>query len=246
MKECYCLEKDFTLNRSDALIVTDIQVDFLPGGALPVTNGDQVIPILNEYIKIFKNSDLKIFATRDWHPPNHVSFKQQGGLWPPHCIQNSNGADFSPLLKLPSNVTVISKATDPAKEAYSAFEGTDLAKQLKEAKILRIFVGGLTTDYCIKNTVLDGIKLDFDVVWLSDACLGINVKPGDVESAIQEMVKSGAEQASLESFPEPTVTLPPDETEAEGIADEPLTRAEVKKRTRMRSRGPYRKVRAER
>lgn len=240
------MEEDYAMNRNDALIVTDIQVDFLPGGALPVADGDKVIPILNEYIKIFKNANLKIFATRDWHPPNHISFKQQGGPWPPHCIQNSEGANFSILLKLPSNFALISKATDPEKEAYSAFEGTDLAKQLKETGISRIFVGGLTTDYCIKNTVLDALKLDLDVVWLSDASLGINVEPGDVERAIKEMIESGAEQASLENFPEPTATPPPELTETEEIADGPLARAEVKKRTRMRSRGPYRKVRAER
>ncbi len=240
------MKKDYTLNMTDALIVTDIQIDFLPGGALPVKDGDQIIPILNEYVKVFNNSGLRIFATRDWHPPNHISFKQQGGPWPPHCIQNSSGAEFSPSLKLPPNVTIISKATDPSREAYSAFESTDLAKQLKEAGISRIFVGGLTTDYCVKDTALDGLKLGFEVVWLGDASLGINVKPGDIERAIQEMNKSGAEQAALDNFPEPTATPPLDVPEVEDIADGPLTQAEIRKKTRMRSRGPYRKVRAER
>jgi len=234
------------LSKNDVLIVTDVQVDFLPGGALPVPEGDQAIPVLNEYITVFKNAGLKIFATRDWHPPNHVSFKQQGGPWPPHCVQNSDGATFSPFLKLPSNVTVISKATDPAKEAYSAFDGTNLAEALKNAGISRIFVGGLTTDYCVRYTVLDGLRLGFNAVFLIDASRGINVKPGDVDNAIREMFTSGGEQATLEDFPEPIATPPLEEGEAEAIADQPLTRAEVKKKTRMRSRGPYRKVRTER
>ena len=240
------MKKEFILSKNDALIVTDVQVDFLPGGALPVPEGDQILPVLNEYITIFKNTGLKIFATRDWHPPNHVSFKAQGGPWPPHCVQNTDGAKFSPLLKLPNNVTVISKATDPSKEAYSGFEGTELAEQLKKADVSRVFVGGFATDYCVKNTLLDGLKLGFSAVLLTDATRGINAKPGDVEGAIREMVKNGAEQASLDDFPEPTVAPPPVEAEAEVIADEPLTRAEVKKKIRMRSRGPYRKIRSER
>ena len=240
------MKKEFILSKNDALIVTDIQVDFLPGGALPVPEGDQVIPVLNEYITVFKNADLKIFATRDWHPPNHVSFKEQGGPWPSHCVQNSDGAKFSTLLKLPSSVTVISKATDPSKEAYSAFDGTELSEELKIAEVSLIFVGGLATDYCVKNTVLDGLKLGFKIVFLTDASRGINVKPGDVEIATREMVKNGAEQATLEDFPEPSATILPEEATPEVTGDEPLNRAEIKKKTRMRSRGPYRKVRTER
>ncbi len=240
------MNKEFILSKSDALIVTDIQIDFLPGGALPVSEGDQVIPLLNEYISLFKNANLTIFTTRDWHPPNHLSFKDQGGPWPPHCVQNSDGAKFSPLLKLPSNVIVVSKATDPLKEAYSSFEGTELKEELKKGEISRIFVGGLTTDYCVKNTVLDGLALGFNVVFLIDASRGINVKDGDVESAVREMAKNGAEQATLEDFPEPLIPILPEEAAPEVIADEPLARAEIKKKTRMRSRGPYRKVRSER
>ena len=240
------MKKEFILNKNDALIVTDVQVDFLPGGALPVPEGDQAIPVLNEYISVFKNAGLKIFAIRDWHPLNHVSFKAQGGPWPPHCIQDSDGAKFSPLLKLPSSVTVISKATDPSKEDYSGFDDTELTEELKRVEVSRVFVGGLATDYCVKNTVLDGLKLGFNVVFLIDASRGINVKPGDVERAVREMVNNGAEQATLEDFPEPSTTLLPEEQETEVVGDEPLTRAEIKKKIRMRSRGPYRKVRTER
>ncbi len=135
------MKKEYILSKNDALIVTDIQVDFLPGGALPVFEGDLVIPLLNEYISVFKNAGLKIFATRDWHPANHVSFKEQGGPWPPHCIQNSDGAKFSPLLKLPSNATIISKATDPSKEAYSSLQifGFHIAKKIEGVNLITSF-----------------------------------------------------------------------------------------------------------
>lgn len=240
------MKKEFILSKNDALIVTDIQIDFLPGGALPVPEGDQVIPLLNEYISIFKNLNLKIFSTRDWHPLNHISFKAQGGPWPPHCVQKSDGAKFSPLLKLPNNVIVISKATNPLKEAYSSFEGTELEQELRKSEVSRIFVGGFATDYCVKNTVLDGLTLGFAAVFLIDASRGIDVKDGDVESAVREMTKNGAEQATLEDFPEPLIPILTEEAAPEVIADEPLTRAEIKKKIRMRSRGPYRKVRSER
>lgn len=88
------MKKEFSISQTDALVVTDIQIDFLPGGALPVSEGDQIIPVLNEYITLFKNANAKIFVTRDWHPANHVSFKEQGGTWPLHCVQNSEGIGF--------------------------------------------------------------------------------------------------------------------------------------------------------
>ncbi|MEM3151578.1 MAG: isochorismatase family protein, partial [Candidatus Bathyarchaeia archaeon] len=143
------------VDKESALIIVDVQNDFLPGGALPVPNGDKVIPILNKYIELFNKVGAAIFATRDWHPPNHISFKTQGGIWPPHCIQNSKGAEFASNLKLPKNVNIISKAVNPNMEAYSGFEGTDLALKLKELGVKKVFIGGLATDYCVKNTVLD-------------------------------------------------------------------------------------------
>ncbi|MEM3606639.1 MAG: isochorismatase family protein, partial [Candidatus Bathyarchaeia archaeon] len=135
------------VDKESALIIVDVQNDFLPGGALPVPNGDKVIPILNKYIELFNKVGAAIFATRDWHPPNHISFKTQGGIWPPHCIQNSKGAEFASNLKLPKNVNIISKAVNPNMEAYSGFEGTDLALKLKELGVKKVFIGGLATDY---------------------------------------------------------------------------------------------------
>jgi nicotinamidase/pyrazinamidase len=195
-----CLKTPYLLTKSDALLVTDIQNDFLPGGALPVVNGDQIIPVINEYIRRFEAAKANILASRDWHLPNHMSFKAQGGPWPPHCVQNTKGAEFSPNLKLPENTVIISKATDPKHEAYSAFDGTSLAKELEMRGVKRLFISGLATDYCVFYTVLDARQLDFEAVVLMDATLGINVKPGDVDRAIKTMLEHGAQQATTENF----------------------------------------------
>jgi len=240
------LKKTFSVGKTDALIVVDMQNDFCPGGALPVPEGDQVVPALNDYIRIFKKANAAIFATRDWHPPNHVSFKAQGGPWPPHCIQDTEGARFHPDLKLPSEATVVSKAMDPQKEAYSGFDGTELADKLKTQGATRVFVGGLATDYCVKNTVLDARKLGFDAVLLLDANRGINVKPDDVAKAISEMMRSGAEQGTLTDFPDPLEVPIAEKADTDRLSDKPLAKFETKKKARMRPRGPYKRVRTER
>ncbi|MCJ7634347.1 nicotinamidase [Candidatus Bathyarchaeota archaeon] len=187
----------FKINIDDALLVVDIQIDFCPGGILPVPEGDKVIPVLNEYINKFKEAGALIYAIRDWHPPNHISFREYGGPWPPHCIQGSTGAEFHPDLKLPEGVKIISHSSDPLKESYSGFDGTLLGEELKREDVKRVFVGGLATDYCVKNTVLDALKLGFEVVLLTDAIRGIDVRPGDSEKAIKEMEKKGAKKAIL-------------------------------------------------
>jgi nicotinamidase/pyrazinamidase len=238
------LKKNFNLSKNDALIIVDVQRDFCPGGALPVPAGDQVVPVLNEYIKLFKATNARIFATRDWHPPNHISFKAYGGPWPPHCTQNSDGAKFHPNLKLPDDTLIISKAMDPSKESYSGFDGTILGDELKKKGVTRVFVGGLATDYCVKNTVLDAIERGFETVLLLDASRGINVKPDDVEKAIDEMVAKGTEKVTLADFPK-TLEIQ-EELGAEKMEEKPLTKAEKKKKARLRSRGPYRKARIER
>ena len=240
------MKKDFSVSKTDALIVVDVQNDFCPGGALPVPEGDQIVPVLNDYIKIFKKANAKTYATRDWHPPNHISFEAQGGPWPPHCIQNSEGAKFHPDLKLSNDTTIVSKAMDPRKEAYSGFDGTELADTLKKQGVSRVFVGGLATDYCVKNTVLDARKLGFDAVLLSDASRGINVEPDDVAKAITKMVKSGAEQCTLTDFPDPLEFPPTADADGEGLDEKPLSKFETKKKARMRPRGPYKRIRTER
>ncbi|MGC8849740.1 MAG: nicotinamidase [Candidatus Bathyarchaeia archaeon] len=180
------------IDASSALIIVDVQRDFLPGGALPVPRGDEVIPVLNEYIEIFKNMGGKIFATRDWHPPNHISFKSRGGVWPVHCVQGTKGAEFSEALKLPEEVIVVSKAADQDLESYSGFAGTDLADKLRRSGVKKVFVGGLATEYCVKNTVLDAIKEGFETYFLEDASRGIDLNQGDVERAVGEMLEKGA------------------------------------------------------
>ena len=194
------IELKIKVGRKDALIIVDVQKDFCPGGALPVPEGDKIIPNLNKYVEIFRKNGGKIYATRDWHPENHISFKEHGGLWPKHCVQGTEGAEFHPNLKLPEDAVIISKGTDPLREAYSGFEGTDLKKKLKQEGIVRVFVGGLATEYCVKNTVLDAIKFGFETVLLMDAIKGIDLKPSDSRKAIDEMVKKGVKTVKLENF----------------------------------------------
>jgi nicotinamidase/pyrazinamidase len=187
-----------------ALVVVDIQNDFCPGGALAVADGDKVVPVLNKYIQLFRSSGGPVIYTRDWHPPDHSSFKTQGGPWPPHCVQGSEGAKFRPDLLQPAEGEIVSKA-DRKDEAYSFFQGTDLAHRLRRLKyrlglrggIRALFVGGLATDYCVKETVLDALKLGFQVYYLDDASKAVNVKPEDSKLAVKEMVSKGAMQISL-------------------------------------------------
>jgi len=174
------------------LIVVDVQNDFLPGGALRVPGGDAVVPVLNRYLEAFARKGLPVFATRDWHPENHCSFKEQGGPWPPHCMASTRGAEFAPGLSLPASVLVISKGTDPEKDAYSGFQGTDLDQSLKSMNIRRLFVGGLATDYCVLSTVKDAVGNGYEVMLLEDAIRAVDVQPGDGKRAIDEMVGLGA------------------------------------------------------
>jgi nicotinamidase/pyrazinamidase len=184
------------IDKQTMLVVVDIQKDFCPGGALAVPEGDRVVPVLNEYIARFKKAGAPIIFTRDWHPPDHSSFKEQGGPWPPHCVQNSDGARFHPQLSMPPEAEIISKA-DKRDEAYSFFPGTDLATKLHQRRVKRLLVGGLATDYCVRETVLDGLRYGFEVYHLDDASRGVNVNPDDSERALQEMVQAGAKRISL-------------------------------------------------
>lgn len=188
------------LTKSDALIIVDMQLDFCPGGALPVPEGDKIIPNLNRYIELFEAKNLPIILTRDWHPKDHVSFKEQGGLWAKHCIKNTEGAKFHPDLKLPPKVVVISKATKKNQEAYSGFKNTSLKKILKKRKIKRLFIGGLATEYCVKETILDALKYDFTTFLLEDASKGVNLKESDVEKAKEEMLRQGAVTITLKDL----------------------------------------------
>jgi nicotinamidase/pyrazinamidase len=236
------LAKTYTLNRTDALLVTDVQNDFLPGGALPVSHGEEVIPVLNNYSSMFQDSGANVLASRDWHPQNHMSFKAQGGPWPPHCIQDTEGAKFHHNLKLPKDTTIISKATQSDREAYSAFDKTNLADELDKLGVKRFFIGGLATDYCIVNTVKDARKLGFETIVLMDAIRGIDVNPGDVDKAVASMVEIGAEQATLENFSGPLEALPLDQDAADALEEKPSARAADKKKARLRPKDARKRV----
>jgi nicotinamidase/pyrazinamidase len=177
----------------DALLVADVQNDFLPGGALGVPRGDEVIAPLNDYLRKFARQHLPIFVTRDWHPQHHCSFRGQGGPWPPHCVAGTGGAEFAAGFKVPPGARVISKATRPEAEAYSAFQGTDLALQLHDAGVRRVVIGGLATDYCVRATALDALAAGFAVVVLAEAVRAIDAHPGDGTRALAEMRARGAQ-----------------------------------------------------
>lgn len=175
-----------------ALVVVDAQVDFFEGGALAVPNSNSILPFIQHYLGLFRKLNRLIFLTRDWHPANHCSFKSQKGIWPTHCVQNTNGAEFHSKLEIPKTAVIISKADRRDKDAYSGFEGTSLDGELKNHGIKDIAVCGLATDYCVKHTVLDGLRLGFKTLLLSDGIKGVDLKVGDSIRAVQEMVHAGA------------------------------------------------------
>jgi len=177
----------------DALLIIDIQNDFLPGGSLAVSGSEQIIPAINRCIEKFNVRGNPIFLTRDWHPFDHWSFAGQGGPWPAHCVAGTVGAEFSASLLQPETVQVISKGVRRESEGYSDFEAPDLPAKLELAGIRRLFVAGLATDYCVLRTVLDALKLGYQVFLLQDAVRAVNVKPDDGDSALQTMRENGAQ-----------------------------------------------------
>lgn len=185
------------LGPTDALVVVDVQRDFCPGGSLAVPGGDRVVVPLSRYVELFSRRGLPIFFTRDWHPPEHCSFRERGGIWPVHCVAGTPGAEFHPGLPVPAGATVVSKAASPDREAYSGFQGTGLEEEMRARGVRRILVGGLATDYCVKATVLDGLRAGFRVVLLCDAARAVELKPGDGDRAIEEMEAAGAAMWSV-------------------------------------------------
>lgn len=180
------------LEQGDALLIVDLQVDFLPGGALGVAGGHEVIAPINHLIELFAAARLPVFASRDWHPADHCSFQAQGGPWPPHCRAGSAGAAFAAELALPDDALVVSKADSAAVDAYSAFAGTPLAAQLRERGITRLTVCGLATDYCVLNTVTDALEEGFHTLIVAEAMRAVDVHPGDGTRALDRMVARGA------------------------------------------------------
>lgn len=175
-----------------ALIVVDVQNDFCPGGTLAVPNGDEVVAPLNRMIDEFLERGEPVYKSRDWHTPTTKHFKAYGGVWPVHCVQNTKGAEFHPALRDDTRIAVISKGLGDT-DCYSAFDETDLADRLRQQNVEEVVVGGLATDYCVKNTVLDALKQGFKVKALKNAMRAVDLQTGDGERAIEEMQDAGAE-----------------------------------------------------
>lgn len=174
-----------------ALLVVDVQNDFCPGGALAVAGGDEIIPVINRLLPRFE----VVVYTRDWHPENHISFadppKYMDKSWPPHCVAGTWGAEFHPRLVIRPDGIIVEKGTNVDMEAYSGFQGTDLAEKLRGRQVGTVYITGLATDYCVKASALDAVKEGFQVLVIEDACRGVDSPPGSVENAVQEMKEAG-------------------------------------------------------
>jgi nicotinamidase/pyrazinamidase len=175
-----------------ALIVVDVQNDFCPGGSLAVERGDEVVQPLNRLIREFLSRGEPVFKSRDWHPPVTRHFAAYGGTWPVHCVQNTRGAEFHKDLVEDPRIEVVSKGLGD-EDQYSAFDGTSLAEELRAQGVNEVWVGGLATDYCVKNTVLDALREGFKVKALTEAMRAVNLQPGDDARAVEEMRRAGAE-----------------------------------------------------
>jgi nicotinamidase/pyrazinamidase len=188
-----------------ALLIVDVQNDFCPGGALPVPEGDKVVPVLNRAVEQFQRAGALIIASRDWHPETSTHFATHGGQWPVHCVQYTPGAAFHPELQLPAEAVVVSKGMGENEDAYSAFDartedGTPLEDLLRAKGIKRLVVGGLATDYCVRASVLGALERGFEVLVLRDAVRGVNLQPGDSDRALAEMEERGAKLIQLEEL----------------------------------------------
>ncbi|MBT3943148.1 MAG: isochorismatase family protein [Chloroflexi bacterium] len=185
------------LTDKDALVIVDVQNDFCPGGTLAVPTGDDVARTMTRTAAAFSEQGGRVFATQDWHPVAHSSFAESGGPWPPHCVQGSRGAELHPDLHLPDGHVNIKKGSDPEVDAYSGFLDSDLEAQLKGADVTRVFVGGLATDYCVLNTVLDARRIGFETYLLTDGIGAVDVQDGDGDRAIARMIDAGAKSVTV-------------------------------------------------
>ena len=180
----------------DGLLLVDPQVDFCPGGSLPVAGGDLVMPVLSAWAAAAEQAGVPIFVSRDWHPTKTTHFKDYGGVWPPHCVMGTHGAEFHPDLHVPRTATIVSKGMGEAEDAYSAFQARDdtgraLADLLGAQGVARLYVGGLATDYCVKSSALDALAVGYTVTLVPDGMRPVNVQPGDGDRALAEMRAAG-------------------------------------------------------
>jgi len=177
------------LRPGDALLVVDVQNDFCPGGALAIPEGDSVIAPLNKWVAAAKEAGVPVYASRDWHPANHLSFEPQGGPWPPHCVQDTEGAAFHTCLELGDDTIVVTKGTRFDQDQYSAFDETGLADELKRAGVKRLWIGGLAQDVCVKASAIDAAKAGFQARIIPDATLPVTPEGG--REANEEMRAAG-------------------------------------------------------
>jgi nicotinamidase/pyrazinamidase len=187
----------WTPEPDSALLIVDVQNDFLPGGALGVPEGHAVVPPLNALAAQFAAAGRPVIASRDWHPPVTTHFQPHGGPWPPHCVQGTPGAAFPATLQLPPGTLIVSKGMEPDEDAYSAFQARDeqgrpLAELLRERGVRHLYVGGLATDYCVQASVLDALARGFRVTVLEDAVRAVNLQPDDGARALEKMRAAGA------------------------------------------------------
>ena len=183
-----------------ALLVVDVQNDFCPGGSLAVAEGDQIIPIINRLLPRFET----VVYTRDWHPAAHISFAVQPRFvdqsWPVHCVAGTPGAAFHPALQVREDAIIVNKGTAVDQEAYSGFQGTDLADQLRRLGVATLYLTGLATDYCVKATALDARREGFQVRVIRDAVRGVDVPPGSAAQALRELEGAGVKLISAAEY----------------------------------------------
>jgi nicotinamidase/pyrazinamidase len=181
-----------------ALLVVDTHKDFCAGGALAAPGGVEIIPAVNRHVADAGARGMPVYATRDWHPVRTTHFTEYGGNWPPHCVQGTAGAQFHPALQLPPDAIIVNKGDDPQRHGYSAFEGhtsegKTLLEDLRARHITRVYVAGIATDYCVRQSALDALRAGLEVRVLPDAIAGIDVRPGDAQRALDEISAAGAE-----------------------------------------------------
>ena len=184
--------------RSPALLIVDVQNDFCAGGALAVRGGDEVVPVLNRLADRAAALGWPVYASRDWHPADSRHFEIHGGAWPVHCVAGTEGARFHPDLRLPPGTMIITKGTGRHDDGYSAFEGEvpgrgPFIDDLRARGVTHLVVGGLATDYCVRNNVLDALRHGLAVLLVEDAIRAVDVAPGDGQRALDEMRAAGAE-----------------------------------------------------
>lgn len=189
------------MKKNSVLLIVDVQIDFCPGGALAVPEGDRIVPVINRCIDHFTNKGIPVIATRDWHPPQTSHFREFGGLWPVHCVQHTEGARFHPELRLPPEAIIVSKGMDPARDDYSAFRAEDsrgisLGPLLAELGARHIYIAGMATDYCVRESALEAVRQGLEITIISDAVKGVDLEKGDSERAMTEITAAGADVKS--------------------------------------------------